>query len=65
MDISELRVIYSPNYESTNNLIKQQFRLKRMVCRVWTQEHMTLNSHWLGTKNRAADFHNCWFVDSM
>ena len=27
MDISELRVIYSPHYEGTNNLIKRWFRL--------------------------------------
>ena len=38
MDISELRVIYSPHYEGTNNLIKQRFRLNRMVCRAWAQE---------------------------
>ena len=51
MDISELRVIYSPHYEGTTvirNLIKQQFRQNRMVCRVWVQECMPLNSHWLG-----------------
>ena len=32
MDISELQVIYSPHYKGTNNLIKRQFRLNRMVC---------------------------------
>ena len=26
MNISELRVIHSPHYEGTNNLIKRQFR---------------------------------------
>ena len=62
MDISELRVIYSPHYEVTNNLIKQQFRLNRMVGQVWAQEHMPLNSV---LKNRGTDFHDCWFVDSM
>ena len=65
MDISELRVIYSSQYEDTNNLIKQWFRLNRMVCRVWAQERMPSNSHWLVLKNRDADFHDCWFVDSM
>ena len=49
MDISELRVIYSPHYEGTNNLIKRWFRLNRMVCWVWAQERTPLNSHWLGS----------------
>ena len=65
MDISELRVIYSPQYEGTNNLIKQWFRLNRMVCRAWAQERTPLNSHWLLFNNRDADFHDCWFGDSM
>ena len=53
MDIRELRVIYSPCYEATNNLIKRWFRLNRMVCRAWV------------LKNGGVDFHDCWFVDSM
>ena len=63
MNISGLRVIYSPPYEGTNNLIERW--LKRMVCQAWAQEHTPLNSHWLGTKNGGADFHDCWFIDSM
>ena len=43
MDISELQVIYSPHYEGTNNLIKWQFRLNRIVCRMWAQERTPLN----------------------
>ena len=46
MDISELWVIYSPHYEGTNNLLKRWFRLNRMVCRAWEQEHTLFNSHW-------------------
>ena len=65
MDISELRVIYSPQYEGTNNLIKRWFRLNRMVCRVWAQERTPLNLHRLVLNNKGADFHNSWFVDSM
>ena len=65
MDISELWIIYSPRYDGTNNLIKQRFRLNRMICRAWAQERTPLNSHWLVLKNRDADFHDCWFVDSM
>ena len=65
MDISELRVIYSPQYECTNNLIKRWFRLNRMVCRAWAQERTPLNSHWLVLNNEGADFHDSWFVDSM
>ena len=34
------RFLYSPHYESTNNLIKWQFRLKRMVCLAWAQLRM-------------------------
>ena len=59
MDISELQVVYSPHYEGTNNLIKQRFWLNRMVCQAWVRERMPFNSHWLGTQNRGADFHNC------
>ena len=44
MDISELWIIYSPHYEGTNNLIKWQFRLKRMVCQAWAKEHTELGS---------------------
>ena len=65
MDISELRVIYSPQYEGTNNLIKRWFRLNRMVCWAWVQERMPLNSHRLVFNNEGADFHDSWFVDSM
>ena len=65
MDISELRIIYSPQYEDTNNLIKRWFRLNRMVCRVWAQERTPLNSHRLVLNNEGADFHDSWFVDSM
>ena len=65
MDISERRVIYSPKYEGTNNLIKRRFRLNRMVCRAWAQKRTPLNSHWLVLKNGGADFHHFWFVDSM
>ena len=39
MDTSELRTIYSPG---TNNLIKWQFRLKRMACQAWGQECMRI-----------------------
>ena len=46
----------------TNSLIKWWFRLKRMVCQVWAQECMPLNSHWLGTKNGGTDFHDCWLL---
>ena len=42
MDISERRVMYSPKYEGTNNLIKRQFRLNRMVCRAWVQKRTPL-----------------------
>ena len=49
MDISELRVIYSPHYEGTNNLIKWRFRLNSMVYWAWVQERMPLTTHWLGT----------------
>ena len=42
MDISERRVIYSPKYEGTNNLIKRRFRLNRMVCRAWAQKRTPL-----------------------
>ena len=42
MDISELQVIYSPQYKGTNNLIKRWFRLNRMVCRAWAQERMNV-----------------------
>ena len=31
MDTSELRVIYSPQYEGTNNLIKR-YTVKNVVC---------------------------------
>ena len=65
MDISELRIIYSPQYEGTNNLIKRWFRLNRMVCRAWAQERTPLNSHQLVLNNKGADFHDSWFVDSM
>ena len=65
MDISERRVIYSPKYEGTNNLIKRRFRLNRMVCQAWAQKRTPLNSHWLVFKNGGADFHHFWFVDSM
>ena len=65
MDISELRVIYSPQYEGTNNLIKRWFRLNRMVCRVWAQKRTSLNLNRLVLNNEGADFHNSWFVDSM
>ena len=65
MDISELRVIYSPQYEGTNNLMKRWFRLNRMVCRAWAQERTPLNSHRLVLNNKGADFHDSWFVDSM
>ena len=65
MDISELWVIYSPQYEGINNLIKWWFRLNRMVCRAWAQEPMPLNLHRLVLNNEGADFHNSWFVDSM
>ena len=63
MDISELRVIYSPQYEGTNNLIKRWFRLNRMVCRAWAQERTPLKSHRLVLNNERA--HDSWFVDSM
>ena len=65
MDISELWVIYSPQYEGTNNLIKQWFRLNRMVCWVCVQERILLNSHRLVLNNEGADFHDSWFVDSI
>ena len=65
MDISEVRVIYSAQYEGTNNLIKQWFRLNRMVCRTWAKEQTPLNSHRLVLNNKGADFHDSWFVDSM
>ena len=65
MDISELRVIYSPQYEGTNNLIKWWFRLNRMVYRAWAQERTPLNSHQLVLNNEGADFHDSWCVDSM
>ena len=65
MDISELRVIYSSQYEGTNNLIKRWFRLNRMVFQAWAQEQTPLNSDWLVLNNEGADFHDSWFVDSM
>ena len=65
MDISELRIIYSSQYEGTNNLTKRRFRLNRMVCRAWAQERMPLNLHWLVLNKRDTDFHDCWIVDSM
>ena len=65
MDISELRIIYSPQYEGTNNLIKRWFRLNRMVCWAWVQERTPLNLHWLVLNNEGANFHDSWFVDSM
>ena len=65
MDISELRNIYSPQYEGTNNLIKRWFRLNRMVCRAWAQERTSLKSHRLVLNNERVDFHDSWFVDSM
>ena len=58
MDISELRIIYSPQYEGTNNLIKWWFRLNRMVCRAWVQERTPLNLHRLVLNNEGADFHD-------
>ena len=61
MDISELRVIHSPQDEGTNNLIKRWFRLNRMVCRTWVQERTPLNSHQLVLNNGGADFHDSWF----
>ena len=65
MDISELRVIHSPQYEGTNNLIKRWFRLNRMVYRAWAQERTPLNSHRLVLNNEGDDLHDSWFVDSM
>ena len=65
MDTSELQIIYSSQYEGTNNLIKRWFRLNRMVCRAWAQEQMPLNLHWLVLNNKGADFHDSWFVDSV
>ena len=65
MDISELRVIYSPQYESTNNLIKWWFRTNRMVFRAWAQKRTPLNSHRLVLNNEGADFYDSWFVDFM
>ena len=62
MDISELRVIYSPQYEGINNLIKRWFRLHMMVCRAWAQERTLLNSHRLVLNNESADYHNSWLL---
>ena len=62
MDISELRVVYSPQYKGTNNLIKRWFRLNRMVCWAWAQERTPLNSHRLVLTNEIADFHDSWLL---
>ena len=36
-----------------------------MVCQAWAQEQAPLKSHQLVLKNGGADFHDCWFVDSI
>ena len=36
-----------------------------MVFRMWAHERAPLNSQWPVLENGGADFHDCWFVDSM
>ena len=31
----------------------------------WAHKGVPLNSQWLVLKNGGADFHDCWFVNSM
>ena len=33
--------------------------------RAWALERAPLNSQWPLLKNGGADFHHCWFVNSM
>ena len=63
MDISELRVIYSPHYEGTNNLIKQRLGLLGVGARMHTIK-LTLAGY-LRTEALISTIVECWFVDSM
>ena len=36
-----------------------------MVFRMWEYIQVPLNLQWPELKNSDADFHHCWFIDSM
>ena len=51
--------------EGTVNVLNLRIRGIGMVFRTWAHERAQLNSQWLVLKNGGADFHHCWFIDSM
>ena len=51
--------------EGTINVLNFRTRGMGMVFRTWAHEGVPLNSQWPVLKNSGADFHHCWFVDSM
>ena len=57
--------IVSTLIEGTINVLKFSARGMGMVFRTWAHEGAPLNSQWPVLKNGGADFHHCWFVNSM
>ena len=51
--------------EGTINVFNFSARGMGMVFRTWAHERAPLNSQWPVLKNGGADFHHCWFVNSM
>ena len=51
--------------EGTINILNFRARGMGMVFRMWVHERAPLNLQWPVLKNGGANFHHCWFVDSM
>ena len=51
--------------EGTIKVFNFSTRGMGMVFRTWAHEGAPLSSQWPVLKNGGADFHLCWFVDSM
>ena len=51
--------------EGTINVFNFRATGMGMVFQTWALEQAPLNSQWPVLKNGGADFHHCWFVDSM
>ena len=51
--------------EGTINVLNLTIRGMGMVFQKWAHKRMPLNLQWSVVKNGGADFHHCWFNDSM